>query len=80
MRPRRPVDLDDLDLPRELANLERRLRDGEEKLRLAKEEGDWSDVERWETAWIRLLRQYEQLYDRLHPETDEPISSSSHGS
>jgi hypothetical protein len=59
-----PGDVDRLTF--ELSTLERRLKDGEEKVRQAKQDGDRGAVDRWERAWIRLLHQYEATHDRLH--------------
>jgi hypothetical protein len=56
----------------DLLTLERRLRDGEEKVRQAKLDGDSWAVDRWEPAWIRLLQQYEVAYDRLAAALGEP--------
>jgi len=56
-------DVDQLRL--DLRRLERRLRDGEEKVRQAKQDGDYAFVDRYEPGWIRLLNQYERIYDRL---------------
>jgi hypothetical protein len=56
-------DVDQLRL--ELRRLERRLKDGEEQVGQAKQDGDYAFVDRYEPAWIRLLYQYERLYDRL---------------
>jgi hypothetical protein len=53
------------DLEVELEVLERRLREGEDWVRRGREAGeDPHLVERWEAAWIKLLRQYELLCDR----------------
>lgn len=41
--------------------LERRLEDGYQRIDAAIADGE--DVERWETFWIDLLRQYEALFD-----------------
>lgn len=41
--------------------LERRLEDGYRRIDAAIAAGE--DVERWETFWIDLLRQYESLFD-----------------
>ena len=54
------------DLTAQVRVLETRLREGEEVLRRAQETGVDPDLlRRWEVAWIKLLRQYELLYDRL---------------
>ncbi len=54
------------DLEEAIGALERRLRDGEEQLRHVREGGgDVRQLERWEGAWIHLLRQYELMCDRL---------------
>ena len=54
------------DLEEAIIALERRLRDGEEQLRRVREGGgDARQLERWEGAWINLLRQYELMCDRL---------------
>ncbi len=53
------------ELAEEIRLLERRLRDGEEVVRRSKQSGgDPELIERWESAWIKLLRQYELLCDR----------------
>ena len=52
-----------LDLERELAILEERLRDGERRIEAAQLTG--ADVEAWEDFWIELLNTYETVYDRL---------------
>ena len=51
------------DLERELAILEKRLRDGERRIEAAQLTG--ADVEAWEDFWIELLNTYETVYDRL---------------
>jgi len=53
------------DLLREVAAIEKRLRDGEVKINSARAEKQLATVERWERAWITLLRRYEQLNDEL---------------
>jgi hypothetical protein len=54
------------DLEEEISALERRLRHGEEQLRRARDGGgDARQLERWEGAWIKLLRQYELMCNRL---------------
>jgi len=54
------------ELEEAIVALERRLRDGEEPLRRVREGGgDARQLERWEGAWINLLRQYELMCDRL---------------
>ena len=64
---REPFEPGDVDrLTFELSTLERRLKDGEEKVRQAKQDGDRGAVDRWERAWIRLLHQYEATHDRLN--------------
>jgi hypothetical protein len=60
----------------ELRVLEKRLRDGEELLRTGRESGrDPSTLDRWESAWISLLRQYERLCDRNLHLPDKPPAS-----
>jgi hypothetical protein len=77
MRPRasaEPPEGGDRDLLQaDLRRLERRLRDGEEKVRNAKDQGDWSSADRWETAWIGLLHQYETVVDRLFASSDASL-------
>ena len=54
------------DLEEELRVYERRLREGEDLVRHGRETGgDGELLDRWEAAWIKLLRQYELLYDRV---------------
>jgi hypothetical protein len=57
----RTVDTGD-DLAADLRLLEMRLEDGYRKIERAVARGE--DVSRWEDHWIRLLREYEQLYAR----------------
>lgn len=58
------------DLEEDLSHLERRLRDGEEVVRRGRETGgDRELLDRWEAAWIKLLRQYEILCDRVQRQT-----------
>jgi hypothetical protein len=60
----------------ELRVLEKRLRDGEELLRSGRDSGrDPSTLDRWESAWISLLRQYERLCDRNRQPPDNPHAS-----
>jgi hypothetical protein len=60
----------------ELRVLEKRLRDGEELLRSGRESGrDPSTLDRWESAWISLLRQYERLFDRNRQLPDNTATS-----
>jgi hypothetical protein len=47
----------------EMQRLLLRLEDGFEKIARAASDGD--DVSRWEDVWIQLLREYEELHDRL---------------
>ncbi len=61
-------------LQTELRTLERRLRDGEAKVRQAKENGDWVAADRWEAAWVKLLRQYEAVHDRLERSPEHPLT------
>ncbi|MBX6772764.1 MAG: hypothetical protein IRY83_13620 [Chloroflexi bacterium] len=57
-------------LEEEIRALERRLRDGEEILRTQRAAGgDRELLARWEQGWIKLLRQYELLCDRLYRQT-----------
>jgi hypothetical protein len=58
------------ELEEEVRVLERRLREGEEMVRRGKESGGSRELlDRWEVAWIKLLHQYERLYDRLQRQT-----------
>lgn len=51
----------------EMRDLENRLRHGEGIVRQERDRGtDRERVDYLETHWIRLLRNYELLYDRLH--------------
>ena len=53
-------------LEEEIRSLEGRLRKGEEILRSRKAAGEDAEVlHRYEMAWVKLLRQYEILCDRL---------------
>lgn len=53
-------------LEEEIHVLEQRLRNGEEILRTKKEAGgDHELLAYWESRWIKLLRQYELVCDRL---------------
>lgn len=53
-------------LEAEIQALEQRLRRGEEILRQRREAGDDRDLlARYEREWVKLLRQYEILCDRL---------------
>lgn len=68
----RPLTADSLEnattsaLEAEIRVLERRLREGEELLRHGRDTGgDLELLARWEVGWIKLLRQYEILNDRL---------------
>jgi hypothetical protein len=47
----------------ELQRLLLRLEDGFDKIARAAANGE--DVARWEDVWLKLLGEYEQLYDRL---------------
>jgi hypothetical protein len=53
------------DLEEQVRAYEHRLREGEEVVRRGKESaGDRELVERWETAWVKMLHKYELLSDR----------------
>lgn len=53
-------------LEEEIRATEQRLRTGEEVIRHHKETGgDHEVLARWENTWIKILRQYELLCDRL---------------
>jgi len=51
------------DLIAELKRVEARLEDGYRKIERAAASGD--NVTHWETIWLRLLDDYERIYDRL---------------
>jgi len=58
------ADHDDHDaMQAEMGRLLFRLEDGFEKIARAAAQGE--DVSRWEDVWIQLLREYEQLHDRM---------------
>lgn len=72
------------ELEADVSNLERRLREGEELVRRARETGgDRELLERWESHWLKLLRQYELLCDRVERRTNaergQPSASSGDG-
>ncbi len=52
------------ELGRELRRIELRLEDGYRKIEAAVERGE--DVRRWEDVWIRLLHDYERIYEELN--------------
>lgn len=59
-------------LEEEIRVLEQRLRNGEEILRSKKEAGgDHELLAYWESRWIKLLRQYELVCDRLQRHTSQ---------
>jgi hypothetical protein len=45
--------------------LESRLINGEEIIRREREQGSLKNAARWEQEWIGLLREYEQVCERL---------------
>lgn len=50
----------------EIRRVEKRLRDGEEFLRISRgSDGDAANFVRWESAWIDLLLHYERLCDQV---------------
>ncbi len=55
--------IDKQSMEAEMQRLLFRLEDGFEKIVRASAEGE--DVERWEEIWVRLLGEYEHLYDQL---------------
>ncbi len=61
------------DLIRRRETLTRRLEDG--LLRIDQAELDGRDVTDWESFWIGLLREYEQICDLLNDITDEPLAA-----
>lgn len=64
-------------LEAEIQALEQRLRRGEAVLRQRREAGDDVDLlARYEREWVKLLRQYELLCDRLERQRAHRQSSS----
>jgi hypothetical protein len=68
----RSVDPDSTDeILVELRLIEKRLREGEDFLRHRRESGlDPLNFDRWESAWISLLHQYESLFDQTRQASD----------
>lgn len=58
------------DLQRELDVLEKRLRDGEQRIIDARAHG--ADVQAWEAFWLELLHTYEAMFDQFQRVNGHP--------